>query len=248
MPMHIAILTTGRINPQLEGRYGPYYDMFVNMLTTYKDTDDTIEFQFTNFLVLDGQFPASIHDFDGYIITGSPSAVYKEYHWLDSLFTFIKDCHKAQIPLCGICFGHQAVARALGGHVINWPEGWGVGIHKMTLKHRPVWMQEDIKEFSLIYIHEDQVTDLPEHARTFASNAFCAHGGFFIGEHIFCLQGHPEFAVKFTCETIDARRKDIGEAKTRDALQSLTTKTPDTHIATNWIRQFFVHACRTKTH
>ena len=77
--------------------------------------------------VLEGVFPEQINACDGYIVTGSAAGVYEDHSWMDALMTFIQAAHKANIPLLGICFGHQAIAKALGGEVVKWPKWLGRG-------------------------------------------------------------------------------------------------------------------------
>jgi GMP synthase-like glutamine amidotransferase len=76
--------------------------------------------------VKDGVLPASPGEFDGYVITGSPASVNDDsLPWVRQLLEFIRAVHAARQPLVGLCFGHQAVARALGGLVARNAAGWG---------------------------------------------------------------------------------------------------------------------------
>jgi GMP synthase-like glutamine amidotransferase len=68
--------------------------------------------------VKDGVLPSDPQDFDGYVITGSPASVNDDrLPWVGPLLAFIRAVDVARQPLIGLCFGHQAVARALGGQV-----------------------------------------------------------------------------------------------------------------------------------
>jgi GMP synthase-like glutamine amidotransferase len=61
-----------------------------------------------------GEYP-DIDDCDAYLITGSRHGVYEDLPWIPPLLEFIRELHKRRKKLVGICFGHQAVAQALGG-------------------------------------------------------------------------------------------------------------------------------------
>ena len=121
--MNIAILETGSINADIADRFSRYPDMFRKMFADAGSTGIT----FSEVPVLDGVFPASVDDYDGYLVTGSAAGVYDDFDWIDPLKAFIRDIHAAGKPLVGVCFGHQIIAQALGGTCIKWPGGWGVG-------------------------------------------------------------------------------------------------------------------------
>ena len=72
--MHIAILETGRINPAIADHFPRYPDMFRSMFDAASPsaTDDFPEidgFTFTAVPVLEGEFPATVDDYDGYLVT-----------------------------------------------------------------------------------------------------------------------------------------------------------------------------------
>ena len=49
------------------------------------------------------------------IITGSICSVTERAPWMLRAEAYIRDVLRAEIPLLGICFGHQLMAQALGG-------------------------------------------------------------------------------------------------------------------------------------
>jgi GMP synthase-like glutamine amidotransferase len=63
--------------------------------------------------------------------------------------------------LCGICFGHQIIAQALGGKVEKI--GWNLSYEEIQLndyiKNKLNLSSEDLK---LLCIHQDQVKQLTE--------------------------------------------------------------------------------------
>ncbi len=75
--------------------------------------DEGLEFEI--YTVLHNQFPESIHDCDGWMISGSRHGVYENLPWMLTLQDMVRDIRAAGLPLVGICFGHQIIAEALGG-------------------------------------------------------------------------------------------------------------------------------------
>ncbi|MGC6531201.1 MAG: glutamine amidotransferase-related protein [Candidatus Puniceispirillaceae bacterium] len=236
--MHIAILQTGHNNPSLPSYLRNYPQMFTDLLLPL---DKDKEFTFANFAVVDGIFPKDVDDFDGYLITGSRHGVYEDLPFIAPLMQFIRDAYAKNIPQMGICFGHQALAQALGGEVIKSPKGWGVGIRKVDVVEQANWMANSSDSLDLIYVHQDQVVTLPDEAVRLAGDAFCPNAAFAIGNHVFSLQGHPEFDKDYVHELLAIRGEDMGETIAKTASDSLAGD-HEGALAGAWILSFFKQA------
>jgi len=231
----VAILQTGVNNPQLSASYPDYPGMF-RILVGQQQTTPNIEL--ISFPVLEGAFLPDIEKFDGFIITGSASGVYEDTEWMRGLFAFIRDAEKAKKKIAGFCFGHQAIAKALGGEVVKSEKGWGVGIKKHPLFSKKYWMVPAVEHLHLIYTHQDQVIKLPEGAEVFSGDSFCPYSAFSIGNHVLAMQGHPEFSAEFVRDLITLRKETIGLEKADLALDSLSTP-HDGPLIGQWLVNFF---------
>jgi len=232
--MHIAILETGRINAEIADRFPRYPDMFRQLFAQTAGDDLT----FTEVAVIDGDMPDPVDEYDGYLVTGSAAGVYDSYKWIAPLMDFIRAAHAADKPLVGICFGHQVIAHALGGHAEKWHGGWGLGVYDVALRDTPAWMpaRDSVK---LIHIHQDQVVRLPEGATRLGSTDFCENAAYYIGDNVFCMQGHPEFERDYTAALMAARTDSMGAGPVADATQSLDSGHEGVTIA-GWIVNFFI--------
>ncbi len=178
--MKIGILQTG-YGPEPLIPTGDYPDLFMRLLDGYG-------FDFQVYRVVDMEFPASVTDCDAWLITGSKHGVYEDHAFIAPLEQFIRDALAAGVRIAGICFGHQIMAKALGGHVEKFKGGWSVGVTDYDFAG---------KTLRLNAWHQDQVIDPPEGARTLASTPFCAHAALAYGDTGLSVQPHPEMDNDF---------------------------------------------------
>ena len=233
--MHIAILQAGRTNPDMPAEFQDYPDMFGTLFAAQTGNDD---FTFSNVLVIDGVFPESVDDYDGYLITGSAYGVYDDAPFIADLMAFIRNIFAADKPLVGICFGHQAIAHALGGHAAKFDGGWGIGTMQAQMVGAADWIPADVERLNLIHVHQDQVTSLPPHAVRRAGSDFCKNAAFAIGKQVFSVQGHPEFTPAYTNALINIREDRIGKDRTAVARSSLENPHDGNQVG-SWILDFF---------
>ena len=184
-----------------------------------------------------GDFPVSLDECDAFVITGSRASAYDDQDWIVRLKSLIRDLYRAGIPLVGICFGHQVIAEALGGRVAKAPSGWGVGVQAVTIERREEWMEPFEPAPGLLYLHQDQVMELPPGAVLLGRSEHCPVAIYRIDEQILCIQAHPELSRRFLAAVLDHRRPLIGEAKVDAALALLSNPTHELTVA-RWIVRF----------
>ena len=146
-------------------------------------------------------------DGDAWIITGSEYSVYDDYPWLKSLEFVIREAVKINKTIFGVCFGHQLIAKALGGNVSKNPLGWEVGGCQVILNveglKSPVF--NGLPEtFYCAETHQDAVLELPKGCIELASNNM-GNQAFQYGNTVFGVQFHPEFTQGIMKEYVQLR-------------------------------------------
>ena len=218
---------------------GSYQEQYMPMMLNYlKGIMPDQEFK--HYRVATNIFPKDIEECEGYIITGSPASCYEDLGWIKNLIEFIKKLHAQKKKMLGICFGHQIIAHALGGEVKKSEKGWGLGIREFDIVKNSKWMTPELEsdKCSLIFFHQDQVITLPPNGTQIGTDSFCENQIYSIEEHIFCIQGHPEF----TAEYAEMRTTQlIGKITQEFCLERVSSLKDhaDSFLFGKWIKRFF---------
>ncbi len=190
------------------------------------------------YLCPDGQFPSDLHECDAYIIGGSPASVNDNALWIAQLFEVIRKLHQQEIPIVGCCFGHQAIAKALGGAVNDNPGSMIFGVSETIFTHSMKWMQPKHRSLALFAAHGEQVSKLPVDARIIGEGTACPVGSFVIGNHIMTTEYHPEMTKDFFMGLTYAFENEVGSGIAAEARRQGQTET-DGPIFAEWMARFF---------
>ena len=194
--MKLAILETGRPPAKLVEQFGDYPAMIERMLGD--------ELAFDRFDVAAGEVPSDPDAYDAHLITGSPAGVYDPLPWIDPLKDFLRAAKDRK--LVGICFGHQVMAEALGGHVEKSAKGWGIGLQRYHIDRIEPWM-DAVAAISVPASHQDQVVTQPPNTEVIASSQFAPLAALaWTDRPAISFQFHPELSAEFTKALIAERR------------------------------------------
>jgi GMP synthase-like glutamine amidotransferase len=225
--MEIGILRTGAPPGDLESRFGRYDEMFARLLGP--------GFEHRSYDVAAGALPERPDAHPAFLITGSAAGVYEPLPWIAPLLDFLRAA-KGRTKLVGICFGHQAMAEALGGRVEKSERGWAVGLQDYELVAIRPWMGEDPPARIAVPVsHQDRVTVAPPGAQVLAHSAFSPFGMLAWGDDALSMQFHPELEPDYTRALIEHRRARLPAP---DAAIASLDRADDRPLVAEWIRTF----------
>jgi GMP synthase-like glutamine amidotransferase len=230
--MKLGILVTDQLDSQISEKFGSYPEMFQALLI---QIDPSLTF--SSYSVIDQTYPETIDECDAYLITGSKFSAHEDKPWINQLCNYIQTLHRQQKKLIGICFGHQLIARALGGKTEKSTQGWGIGSMPVDIFQHPNWLQPSINIFNLLVSHQDQVSSLPSNSALIAGSKFCPHASYQVGNHILTFQGHPEFSKNYSQYLMEKRREIIGGSRVNEGILSLNDKINHLEVA-RWMVNF----------
>jgi GMP synthase (glutamine-hydrolysing) len=166
----------------------------------------------------------------GVVITGAHCMVTDNLPWSLAIEAWIPTLVRAQIPLLGVCYGHQLLGRAMGGQVDFHPRGREVGtveIRKTAASHVDPLFKELPERFQAHATHAQSVLTLPPESILLAENDYEAHHAFRIGRCAWGVQFHPEYNSHIMRDYLLKQEKLLTEAgQNVAALSQKICKTP----------------------
>jgi GMP synthase-like glutamine amidotransferase len=148
----------------------------------------------------DGPTTADGYEVDGVVLMGSSASVHDSDAWIVQLASWLEPMLDGEfsIPLLGICFGHQLIARIAGARVdfLTADRRKRSGVEYSELAGGRLLPGR--RALRVAVSHCEQVTSVPERYAVVASRPGIAIDGL---EHerlpIFTFQFHPEAAEEF---------------------------------------------------
>lgn len=125
---------------------------------------------------------------DMLVILGGPMSPNDKLPWIKQEYELVSSLLDKKIPMLGVCFGAQLIAKILGGKVVKAPAkevGWA-----------PVYLQTNIipnipEKALVLHWHEDMF-EIPEKARLLFSSDHVKNQGYIYQNNVIGLQFHFE--------------------------------------------------------
>ena len=201
----IVILSMGETLKSISNKYGEFHDHIMNKGQLDKN----------QVVVVDCKKEEKIPDLDnikGIIITGSHSMVSDYESWSVKICDYLKNIVNTNIPVLGICYGHQLLADMLGGQVGYNPKGMELGTVDIYLTdegEKDKLLGVLPKNFKGHEAHSQSVLQIPKGAKILAYNEHDEVQSFSYDNHVWGTQFHPEFFSETTKEYLKFEKDKI---------------------------------------
>ncbi len=203
MTLPLAIWTTGAPVPQAEKTRGNFFEMIKlgvadGFLGQFVEVD----------CISRTEYPAP-QEFSGIIVSGSPARLIDQEPWMLRAEEELRRAHLLNIPILGICFGHQLLGEALGGKVGPNPAGREIGTKRLqSIGEDP--LLDGIEAPPLVVMtHLDSVLEAPQGARATRASDVEPHAALRFSETTWGVQFHPEMDAEIIAHYLEARRGEI---------------------------------------
>lgn len=159
----------------------------------------------------DETFPA-MENVAGVVVTGSRCMVTDRASWSEASALWLRRLVESEVPVLGICFGHQLLAHAMGGEVDYHPDGIEIGT--VSVRCTVHAFDDELfgglpEEMHVHAVHRQSVRRLPPGAILLAGNDFEPHHAYRIGRTAWGVQFHPEFSAQVMGAYIDQLKEDL---------------------------------------
>ncbi|WP_158881303.1 glutamine amidotransferase [Rhodanobacter sp. L36] len=201
----ILIIRTGRAPDPIRARHGDFPHWFrisTKLPLRYLRTID----------VTAGETLPPPRDVAGAMITGSASMVTERLPWSERTAGWIRDAMDIDLPLFGVCYGHQLMAHALGGRVDYLPGGREIGTQSIEMfqghERDPLLSRLPII-FRAHTTHEQSVIERPGESSVLGRSSRDPHQLLRYGSRAISTQFHPEFNADIMRAYIHRKRTDM---------------------------------------
>ena len=229
--MRICILNIGTPYGLINKNHKPAPERFMDLLGPLLPKSD-----WATINCIEDNLAFNIDEYDAYLITGGKYSVFENLDWQHKLFDLIRTIYHNNIPIIGICYGHQALAHVLGGRVERFKNGWGAGVTLVNIVDQPDWIKPVAKKIYLLTMHQDQVVEMPSKGVRLLSSRVCNISGFYIDDKVLAIQQHPDFTCELCRDLIIRRKEKIGK-QYKSALQSLEIEHQGSFVG-QWMANF----------
>ena len=168
----------------------------------------------------------------------------EDYAWMADLLDVVREATDRGLPTFGSCWGHQVIARALGGEVIYDGDRAELGCLPVELTEagqRDELFRGFPARFQANMGHHDRVSRLPPGAVELAFNASQRNQAFRMGgKPVYGTQFHSELDAERERERLLCYRPFYTEIETEEEFQAILAGLADTTEVDHLLHDFLL--------
>lgn len=226
----IALIKTGGTIPEIKREHGDFEDWFIAGLgVNGVEQVNVFEYQ---------PLPPA-ESLAGIVITGSAAMVSHQEDWSERTAEWLKHAVQADVPVLGVCYGHQLLAHALGGVVGTNPNGRQIGTataNMLETAETDPLLGYLPQQYPVQTSHSESVLELPPGAIRLATSPLDDNFAIRFADNAWGVQYHPEFSVPVMTKYIIYRSDAIREEGLDP--DALLEQVRDTNEATSVLKKF----------
>lgn len=145
------------------------------------------------------------------ILSGSWAMVTDHADWSERTAAWVRGAFDYQLPLLGVCYGHQLMSYALGGVVADNPQGWERGLKRVdNLAAQDALLSALPTHFDAWLSHRQTVLQAPPGAQVLARSDLDDCQIIRYSPSALSVQFHPEFTSQIMTACLPAGVSDDG--------------------------------------
>lgn len=199
--MRLLIVQTGTAIPAVRRQHGDFAQWFRRGLGLSARQAPSVRVD------LGAQLPPP-RSVSGVVVTGSGAMVTDRLQWSETTARWLRRAVDADIPVLGVCYGHQLLAHALGGRVDYNPRGREMGsvrIERSSATVPDALFDSAPLAFDAQATHLQTVLEPPRDAVVLARSSLDDCQAVRFAPRAWGLQFHPEFGAREMRAYIRAR-------------------------------------------
>lgn len=204
-------------------------------------TDRAVRFE--DFSIHTNEIPEHV-SYDGLVITGSKYHVYDAQDWVNASKLVLRAALADEVPILGICYGHQLLADTLGGTVRKMDDR-EMGYREIELTEagsKSNLLGTLSSPFMAFTSHLDHVSDQPHDTTVLAENEYGIQA---FRSEIFPAWGtqfHPEYDLAMAQKLLET--KDMSQDRRETIEATLTEENDQRSRKSRAVFDAFIQQCR----
>lgn len=191
------------------------------------------QFSWRNLVARPDLAARDVEGFDAVVIGGAGAhSVTEEYPFSRPLAATVESLVAARTPLFGSCWGHQFIAKALGGTVVTDLDHKELGTFDIELTaagEADPWLTGLPRRFGVQLGHHDRVVELPRGAVELAASELCANQAFrLLDAPVYGAQFHVELDRERMLDRAAVYRQEyLADHGAMESLEQALRPTPE---------------------